>query len=205
MVPLFIILGILLLLGILLCLPVKIKAVYTTELTVVVKYLFYKRQIIPGQEDKKKKKPAKQPAAKKEAPEDKTKRSLSVKSIIKRKGLKGFIDIVVEIAKFAANELKGLFQHMIISELSICVTVAGENAAEAAMNYGYCSTVLYPAVAVILENTNCKKHTLDLQPDFSENGTTVIDAGAKAKIKLFWVLKTALSVVFKGAAIFTKI
>lgn len=198
-----IILGILLFIALLLLIPIRIEIDFTSDKGYIyLKYLFFKYKVLPKPEKKKKKK---KKVSKKEEKKKEPKKGISIKEIIKKQGLSGFIDIVKEVAKLAVGELKVLFNHMVISNLYVNIKVVGSDAAKAAMNYGYCCTAVYPALAIIIENTKCKKNTIIIKPDFDEEAKGKVQCLVKARVALYWVVKIAISTLTKSSKLYLKI
>lgn len=206
MTALYIILSVVLLLVILSICPVSVYARYTDEPVVILKYLFVKYRVLPQKEKKKNgPKHTKSHKVKKEPNEKEKKQTSFLKKVIDKKGLSGFLSIIKEIAQFSINELKDLFKHIIINDMYVNLSVCGEDAADTAVNYGKCCSVVYPAVSIIAENSNTRQYTVNVTPNFDENAQTKIDAYIKAKIKLFWLVKTSISAFFKASKLYIKI
>lgn len=190
MTALMIILGILLFFVILLVCPVTILASFETELSAKVRYLFITYTIAPQKEKKEKK-------AKKEEPktEEKTDTKAKIKGIIEQKGLSGFLNMIKEMAAIATGAAKKLFVHLIISSISADIDVATEDAAQTALNYGYACAVVYPAMAVLVGNSNCKKYDIKVTPNFDKKECE-IHFSVKAGVKLFFIISAGLSAFF---------
>lgn len=188
--------------------PVVLYADFKTELSLSVRYLFLKFRILPEKPEKPKKNKSKKKSAKpKEAEETKEdeKNGETIKRILKKTGLGGFIEIVAELAKIAANGVMGIVRHVVISRLEIEINNGGEDAAQTAINYGYISAALYPAVSVILSNVKkYKSASVQIFPNYDSKDTTVL-CSAKVKVKLWWIVASAVKTAIKLLKEFMKL
>ena len=185
MLWLYILLGILLVIFLLMTAPVKLRASYDNDFICKLTVGFIPFTIYP-QKPKKKKKPAK--PAKKQAPKPKEEK----KSLIKEKGLTGLIELINRIIKLAKGALKDFFKHIIVKRLMLSVSVAGSDAADTAVKYGYCCSAVYPAFGVLINSLRCKKYGVDVTPDFEEGAKTAIKINLEARTRIFWLVKLVL-------------
>ena len=91
-----------------------------------------------------------------------------VKTTFKEKGLNGLLNAFKEIAKLAGNLLKPIFKHIRIKQLDLNVTVAFDNAADTAINYGYFCSGIYPALAILLRVMKYDDYSVNIVPDFDK-------------------------------------
>ena len=91
-----------------------------------------------------------------------------VKNTFKEKGLGGLMNAFKEIAKLAGTFLKPIFKHTRIKHLDLNVTVAFEDAAQTAINYGYFCSGIYPALAVLLRIMKYDDYSVNIAPDFDK-------------------------------------
>lgn len=182
---LYILLAVLLILLLILFFPVHIQAKYTDQLYCVLKIGFLKFQLAP-QKPKKKKKTEKTGVKK---PAGKKKEEPSVlKQLWKQQGLSGLIQLLKKAGSALSGVLKDLAGHMIIKEFYLDIAVAGEDAADAAVHYGYCCSVIYPAVSLLTGSAVCKKRQVSVYPNFEENAQTAVVCRADASIRVFWLI-----------------
>lgn len=187
MLWLYILLGVLLFIILLLLLPITLKAEYIEDLKckLIIGFvpitLFPQKPKKPKKEKKEKDKTKKEPKEKKE-PEKK-------KSLLKTKGLDGIIDLIKRAADLVSGILKDFFGSLVIKRFELSITVAGDDAADTAIKYGYCCAGVYPAVGTILRIVKCKKYGVDIAPDFAENAKTKINLDLVARIRVFHIMK----------------
>ncbi|MGN1138035.1 MAG: DUF2953 domain-containing protein [Ruminococcus sp.] len=198
MLVLYIILSILLCLFLLTLFNVYIYAEYKDELSVWIKIAFFKLQLIPQKPKKKKKKHKKKKVQEKKKEPEKQENVL--KNFIKEKGLSGIINILKQIATLATETLKDLFKRVTLVSLRLNIQIAGEDAADTAIKYGYCCSVIFPAVSAILSVVKYKERNVQVVPDFSDNPETKIDGRLVARIRicsLMWFAVTKIGKILK--------
>lgn len=196
MLWLYILLGILLVIFLLLLMPVKLKASYNEDFRCSLKIGFVKIQLYP-QKPKKKKKKKKQKKADEELKGEKKKENL-----IKEKGISWLFDFIKKIADLAVGALKDFFRHIIVKKLMLSVSIAGDDAADTAVKYGYCCSAVYPAFGIIVGAVKCKSYGVDISPNFEEKAKSAVNMELEAKIKILWLLALVLKHGYKGLKLF---
>ncbi len=199
MTVLYIILGIIAFIVLLLLIPLNIYLEYDDEVRLKIGYLFLKFTILPQQPEKpkkgkKKKAPEKKTEVKKKEPEPKKKNPIL--EYADKHGLDGLLELVKVIAKIVVDVLKRTAKHLIIKKLVIRAVIAGEDSADTALKYGYACSVIYPALAMIEQNTRLKFHCEDISAGFLCE-KTVVELELIAKIKPLWLLGIVISAALK--------
>lgn len=187
MLWLYILFGILLFILLVLLIPVGIKLKYQNELQLFLYIGFVKLRLIPEKPKKTKKEKAKKKT------ENKTDEPEKNKNIIKEKGLPWLVSLLKKLAELAGGVLKDFFKHIIIRKLMLSITVASDDAAKTAVNYGYYCSAVYPAVGLIVGAVKCKKYGVDIKPNFDENAKSNYFIELEAKIRVLWILSVLLS------------
>ena len=157
MLVLYIILSILLCLFLLTLFNIYVYAEYKDQLSLWIKVAFVKVQLIPQKPKKKKKKPKKKKVKEKKQEQITEKQENALLKFVKEKGISGVINILKQISKLATDTLKDLFKRITVTEFTLNVQVAGEDAADTAIKYGYCCSVIFPAVSAILSVVKYKE------------------------------------------------
>lgn len=189
---LYILLGILLVLFLLLLMPVKLKATYNEDFRCVLKIGFVKFSLYPPKPKKKKKKKPKK------ADEEQKSEETKKESFIKEKGISWLIDLIKKIADLAVGALKDFFRHIIVKKLLLSISIAGSDAADTAVKYGYCCSAVYPAFGIIVGAVKCKKYGVDISPNFEEKAKSAVDMELEARIKILWLLALVIKHGIKG-------
>ncbi|MBQ8338007.1 MAG: DUF2953 domain-containing protein [Oscillospiraceae bacterium] len=125
------------------------------ELYVDLKFLFYKKRLMP--QDKKEKKSGQ----KKEQKEDNPKKD--------KKPKEAFFDTVERFTELlsAGGSIGRLALSLHKASLDFKVKVGGEDAADAAIQSGRMSAYLHTAAAVLANLVNIKKRSITVSPDYS--------------------------------------
>lgn len=195
MTALLIVLGIVAFLIVLLILPVTVSASFENELTAKVSYLFFHYKILPQPE---KPEQLEKEDEKKKTEKQKENSSISkLKGIIKQKGLSGFLNIVKDFVSIGTGAAKQLFSHVTVHHASVYIDVADEDAAQAAILYGYTCSVVYPAMSLLVNNLKCKEYEIHVQADFNEKKSKV-QFSLKAHVALLYLLKIMLTALFQS-------
>ena len=197
MTALIIILCIILFFFILLLFPVTVCAGFEDELTAKVTYLFIHYKILPQPEKPEQKEEEDKKEEEKDEKQKENGTISKIKGIIKQKGLSGFLDIIREFVSIGTGSAKKLFSHIVIDNISVDIAVADEDAAQAAIFYGYTCSVAYPAMALLVNNMKCKKYHIHINADFNENESK-IQFKIKAQIQLLFILSSAVPALFKS-------
>ena len=192
MLWLYILLGILLVIFLLLLTPVKLKASYNENFRCVLKIGFVKFSLYPPKPKKKKKKKPKK------ADEEQKSKETKKESLIKEKGISWLFDLIKKIADLAVGALKDFFRHIIVKKLLLSISIAGSDAADTAVKYGYCCSAVYPAFGIIVGAVNCKKYGVDISPDFEEEAKSAVNMELEARIKILWLLALVIKHGIKG-------
>lgn len=190
MLWLYILLGILLVIFLLILTPVKLKASYNENFRCILKIGFVKFSLYPPK-PKKKKKP-------KKADEEQKSEETKKESLIKEKGISWLFDLIKKIADLAVGALKDFFRHIIVKKLLLSISIAGSDAADTAVKYGYCCSAVYPAFGIIVGAVKCKKYGVDISPDFEEKAKSAVNMELEARIKILWLLALVIKHGIKG-------
>lgn len=186
MLWLYIILGILLFILLALLVPIGIKLKYQNELELLLYIGFVKLRLIPEKPKKHKKEKAKKTI------EEKPKEPEKKKNMIQEKGLSWLVSLIKKTAELAVGVLKDFFKHILIKKLLLSITVAEDDAAKTAVNYGYYCSAVYPAIGLIADSVKCKKYGVDIKPDFAEKAKSNYLIELEVKIRVLWIIAVLL-------------
>ena len=157
MIVLWILLGLIALIFLLLCIPVRFDLNYNGEATVFIRYLFLKYRVLPEKKKKKEKKSSEK-KSEEQAKEKKPNPLLQqVKKYKEAEGLTGLLTLAKDLLKATGTRFGKLLRHIKLKDFDLYVLVGGgKDAAEIAVLYGEVCAGVYPAVSVLLGLTNCK-------------------------------------------------
>ncbi len=215
MVFLYIILGILLLIFLISLIRVRVFALYSQDLTLTLKILFFKIKILPQPEEKKEKekKPKKEKKEKKkkkeeEKPEKEKKEEKKKPSLIAelkdKHGVTGLIELFRSAANIATGMLKGIISHVVFEKLDVGIMLSGEDAASVALTYGKVCSALYPAINILASATVCRDYNISIEPVFDPEKPTEVYADVHVYLRIIFVLGAALKAGFRFLFLFLK-
>lgn len=137
----------------LLLIPVHFYIDYNGEnVKLKIRYLFFKIQLYPKKKkkkEKKKKSKKRQPAQKPVSEKEKLKKESIISRLVKVHGVGGVKDILLEGIDILKEFLNMTTRHILIKKLNINIVTGGDDAAAAAMNFGYACDSIYPALGVL--------------------------------------------------------
>lgn len=195
MTALYIILGIIAFIFILLMCPISFYLDYAeNEFKFNVYYLFFKFNVIPSKE-KEKTAPKKKKQSGKKGSEEKS--ESSIRKLVNQKGISGLLELLKILLKTVSDAAVSTKKHLIIYRLDVDVIVAGDDAADTAMKYGYVCSAVYPIISFVDSNIKKCKHSENITADFDGKDIR-IHCVIRARIKALFLLKTALNTVLKG-------
>lgn len=215
MVFLYIILGILLLIFLISLIRVQVFALYSQDLTLTLKILFFKIKILPQPEEKKEKekKPKKEKKEKKkkkeeEKPEkdkkEEKKKSSLIAELKDKHGVTGLIELFRSAANIATGMLKGIISHVVFEKLDVGIMLSGEDAASVALTYGKVCSALYPAINILASATVCRDYNISIEPVFDPEKPTEVYADVHVYLRIIFVLGAALKAGFRFLFLFLK-
>ncbi len=166
--------------------PVKLRIRYKEALECFFYIGFIRFRLYPAKPEKKKKSAKK----KKTDGEKKAEKKKEEKkpSLLEGKGLSEITDLLKQIAELTKGVLKDFFGHIIIKNFSLSIKLAGDDAADTAIKYGTCCSVIYPLVSTILFAAKCRHYGVDITPDFDEKAETQTEFHLFLKIRIVWLL-----------------
>ncbi|MDD6341168.1 MAG: DUF2953 domain-containing protein [Eubacteriales bacterium] len=170
-------------------LPAKIKVrigYIEEEFILSFKLLFFVFTVSPENKKKKKKKAKKKEKEKKERPAKKEKDNF-FRSHTSDFGVFDYIELIgIVIEKFVAK--------IYFDKLEAEIRVAGDDAAQTALNFGRLNAAIYPIAGLINGHKRIKKLHIGITPDFTTT-KSVYNAEAIAYIRIFDVLAAVIAII----------
>lgn len=170
-------------------LPTKIKVrigYIEEEFILSFKLLFFVFTVSPENKKKKKKKAKKKEKEKKERPAKKEKDNF-FRSHTSDFGVFDYIELIgIVIEKFVAK--------IYFDKLEAEIRVAGDDAAQTALNFGRLNAAIYPIAGLINGHKRIKKLHIGITPDFTTT-KSVYNAEAIAYIRIFDVLAAVIAII----------
>lgn len=194
----YVLLGILVAVLLLLCVPVRLILLYCTGKAPVgvLRWLFFQVDLLKAAERK---------AAERKAADTETRAKKAEKLQSKKEKKPLEFSRTLGIAADLLSSLKGgagmIVRRFRIYRLRLSMIVAGEDAAETAVDYGKCNAAVYSAYALAKNFLNLKNPEIEIRPDFvSEKGSVdfemrgrlmpIIVLAAAARIFAAFLVKT---------------
>lgn len=170
-------------------LPAKIKVrigYIEEEFILSFKLLFFVFTVSPENKKKKKKKAKKKEKEKKERPAKKEKDNF-FRSHTSDFGVFDYIELIgIVIEKFVAK--------IYFDKLEAEIRVAGDDAAQTALNFGRLNAAIYPIAGLINGHKRIKKLHIGITPDFTTT-KSVYNAETIAYIRIFDVLAAVIAII----------
>lgn len=128
--------------------------------------------------------------------------------LMSKLGLSGDIGETIEFVKqlisSASKPVKRLISHIRVNNFYLFITASGEDAAQAAMNYGKINWIVYTAIAVLYEAVKLDVKKIDISADFN-SGKTEYELSCKVKLRLGTAIGCVLWFLFRTAKLYLKI
>lgn len=186
MIALYIIGGLLLLIIAIFLLPVSVFAEYKDDFLVKVKLA----GITLFTTDKQEEKPQTQEALQ-EKPKEK--KEGFFKELEKKMGFTGAVREVFGFARDCLLHIKKLLRHIYFKKVCLNITVASEDAAQTAIEYGAVCSAVYPTLALLDSYGNIKFKQINVESDF--NGKKCdFEFSATATVKILFLIAAAFGI-----------
>lgn len=179
MLALYIISGIVLVVAALLLCPVRVSWKYDKKMSVTAKYLFFDIPLSSQKEQKEDKK----------APQKNV-----FGDYYKKHGFSKTVSQVFGIIKTVAERLWWLIKKLKIKDFILDITVATENAAYTAIEYGAVCSAVYPAVAFVGSVVQMNIKRMNVSADFEGEKSSLITSGV-VKCRLIWAIIAAVGLI----------
>lgn len=128
--------------------------------------------------------------------------------LLSKLGLSGDIGETIEFVKqlisSASKPVKRLISHIRVSNFYLFITASGEDAAQAAMNYGKINWLVHTALAVLYSTVKLNVKKIDITADFT-SGKTEYELSCKVKLRLGTAIGCVLWFLFRAAKLYLKI
>lgn len=181
MLALCIVSGIVIIIAILPLCPVCLTWKYEEELSVTAKYLFFNFMLLP----------AKQKQEKADKPKQK---NGFLKDYCEKHGFSKTVSQIFEILKAVVSRFVWLFKRFKFKDVYLDITVASENAAYTAVEYGAVCAAVYPAMSLISTVATANIKRLNVSANFDSDKWNITTSGV-LKCRLIWLLTALISLV----------
>ena len=196
MILLYVLLSLLALILLILVSNIVVEASYDDNFKANIRFWFIKFSV-PSDKVKKSPSTKKKVIEETKTEENKPKKGY-IKKLIEEKGFAAAIGELFSIVKSVLVEFGNLSKHIRISRLNLLVSVASDDPAVTAIEYGTLCSVVFPILRFIEVNTklNRNKTNVSVVSDF-ETDKPKFQFNFKIKLRVFFALVFALNVLFK--------
>lgn len=183
MIALWIIIAVIALIIILFSIKFTVSLTYNEKFNVDVKWLFIKKQILPGSDEEKEEKPKKEKKKKEKPKEDKTeeekkpegqKKDNILVAFYKNQGFSGVMQLFSDTVSAIKGMFGSIFKHFVFHELKLYLTVGAGDSAETAILYGKTCSYVFPAMGLITSTCKVKDYCCDIHPNFMQADKTAV-------------------------------
>lgn len=204
MTALVIILSILAVIILLLFFSVSLYIDYKENKTTVwIIYLFFKIPVYPRKKKKTEQKKSNKKPEKKAEKSPKDKKENFFASTVKSQGLSAVIEILEKVIQILKDFSSSTLKHLKVKKLKLDVVTVGEDAADAALNFGYASSVLYPALGVLSSLISFLDiPDVSITVDYDKKEETSASLMIQFKMRLFFLLAIILKYGIKGVLLY---
>ena len=196
MIAWIVILSVVFLLFVLLFLPVTADLSYVKEFSYRIKYAGFVLLDSEKKVDIKKVKRKQKKSDDTSAQKSSGKEDNFFKKTYKQKGLLGSIRYFSEILMLLLKKLWFVVKRLKFTRFKLHITVATDNAASTAIEYGGICSAVYPILASLQTNADFKSKEINVSADFDKTESIVI-ASISVTTRLIYFLIVAVSAIFE--------
>ena len=204
MIPLLILAAVLLGVTFLLLAPVRLQVDFQKEFSAQVRYLFLRFPLVSA--GKEGETPSVQGLpAEEEPPPSGSGLGRKLRAMLRRQGLRGFLQSLQELALAAENAAKSLLRKIRLKRFDLYICLGGEeDAAAAAILYGQVCGAAYSACGILWELFPCRRRSVSVDLDYRSRDHRV-EFFAEATIPLLFLLREGLILLYKALPFFKKL
>ncbi len=137
-----------------------------------------------------------QKAAKKAEEKKERKKAESEKSKKPKRTLEENLELIRDLVGSASRPIKRLFRHIRVTDVNADITVSGDDAAAAALNYGKMCVLITSVLTVLDGAVRLSVDNIELGVDF-QSGRSVYDIGLKVSLRISTALGCAVWFLFR--------
>lgn len=203
MVPLLIVGGILLALAALLLAPVRLELSFREAFSAQVRYLFFRIPLAPGKEEEPP--PPQETLPPEEAPPKGPGLGKKLHAMLRREGLRGFLQTLQELAQAVGKASKSLLKKLRLNRFDLHICLGGEeDAAQGAILYGQVCGAAYSACGALFGLLPCRRKAVSVDLDYHSREYRV-DFSAAVSIRVLFLLVEGLILLYKALPFFKKL
>lgn len=179
MFVLYILGALVLIIILLLFLPLRVNLKFLDDFYFDIKILGFK--VYPPKDKKKKLEKPQKPK------HEETSEKSFFQKLKEKRGFKGSIKELFSLFFAVLNPLKRFLRFIKFRNIKVSLSVAGEDAAKTAIDYGIICSIVYPVLSIFDSILNVKYKSIDIRSDF-EGKSSSFDFSLSIKTSLIFVL-----------------
>lgn len=160
---------------VILSIPLKVNLGYNDKISLSIKYLFIKLNILPTDPNKPKKekkpKEEKKPKPEKTNEAPKEKKPNPILEMVKANGFDGMMEVLGNLGNVLKIFGGKLLRSIVFDKADINISVGTGDAASTAIKYGKICQKVYPVMGFLCNNNVVKHHDINIEADFLANET----------------------------------
>ena len=160
---------------VILSIPLKIDLGYKDKISLSVRYLFIKLNVLPTDPNKpKKEKKPKEPKPeepKKEETAPKEKKPNPILEMVKANGFDGMMEVLGNLGNVLKIFGGKLLRSIVFNKAEISISVGTGDAASTAIKYGKICQKVYPVMGFLCSNNVVEHRDINIEADFLANDT----------------------------------
>lgn len=159
---------------IVLSIPLKVSLGYDDKISLSIKYLFVKLNLLPTDPDKPKKEKKPKEEKKDEPPKEeapKEKKPNPIMDMVKANGFDGMMEILGNLGRILKIFGGKLLKSVVFDEAYINISVGTGDAASTAIKYGKTCQKVYPLMGFLCNNNVVRHYDVNVDADFLSNNT----------------------------------
>lgn len=196
MIALYIVLGLLLIIGFLLLQSVSVVLQYQTEMKMEIRYLFLKIPLSGEKEE-----PQIEETVQTENTEKQSEKSSVLqllKTMVRIKSVRGLLKMLQMFASVVKDSAEALIQKLKIKRFDLYYCVGGkEDAAQAAMQYGEICAAAYSLFGAVFSVKKCRKKGISIDIDYGKDEDMAV-FDCVLSLPVWCILKEAITVLKAG-------
>ena len=171
--------------GVLLACPLKVQAEFEEGFSLQIVFLFFRCRVLPRPEKKKEKKRSKKEEERKKG------KIQDIITLMKKKGLSGFLEILKKIARIASGTAGRVLSRARVDTFDLDIAVCGSDAAHTAVNFGAVCSAVYSAAGVLSGRMRFRNRSINIAPDYNGEKSRV-RFRLRARIRLLFLVSSLL-------------
>lgn len=195
MIALYIVCGIVFLLALILMANISVNLEFKEDFKIAVKVLGIK--VFDSSKTKPEKKKNKHDKVKEEPTKEPQKKENKIKEFVNSKrenlGTIGTLKYFLEVFKQVLLEVLWFIKKLKFNHFILNLTIATDDAANTAIEYGKVCAAIYPILSLITSNASVKFKEINISADFNKMAID-FDFSANVKVRIIYIIAVALKV-----------